>query len=486
MNIIIPIGGKGERFSKCGYTNPKPLIPIFNKPMILHVLDNLRLSSQDKVFIIYYNIDVDVFEKSILERYPSVVFIALSKQTSGAAETIYLGLQEILSCGQGRDICRKTMLLDCDAFYGQDVVSMFSTIDSCKNAVFYTKNTDLNPIFSYIVMDDLGQISQIEEKQKISDNANTGIYCFSDIEILYQYAKQIVDLGIVVRGECYTSCIIAEMLKDGRIFMGIELDPACVFNAGTPLQLETYIRDTFVFLFDLDGTLVITEDIYYEIWKELLETYKITLTKEVFTSIISGNNDSHVFSRLLPNISLADREMLSMKKDERFSSHIDKIRTVDGAMEFLDGIYRHGHKIAIVTNCNRATAELILSYLHMNQFFDTVIIGSECVRAKPYPDPYVQGMRFFGVSSDRVIIFEDSKTGILSAQGVSGRSVIGIQTLYSAKELFDIGVDRAIENYIGLSYRDILEYQNMNINTIKRHIINSMGGWNIMDILQYF
>jgi NDP-sugar pyrophosphorylase family protein len=31
MNIIITLGGKGERFSKNGYKEPKPLIPIFDK-----------------------------------------------------------------------------------------------------------------------------------------------------------------------------------------------------------------------------------------------------------------------------------------------------------------------------------------------------------------------------------------------------------------------------------------------------------------------
>ena len=41
MNIIIPLGGKGERFLKNGYTQPKPLIPILEKCMIDHVLDNI-------------------------------------------------------------------------------------------------------------------------------------------------------------------------------------------------------------------------------------------------------------------------------------------------------------------------------------------------------------------------------------------------------------------------------------------------------------
>ena len=53
MNIIIPLGGKGERFFKDGYTDPKPLIQILNKQMIFYVLDNLNICEEDRIFIIY-------------------------------------------------------------------------------------------------------------------------------------------------------------------------------------------------------------------------------------------------------------------------------------------------------------------------------------------------------------------------------------------------------------------------------------------------
>ena len=48
MNIIIPVGGKGERFKHKGYTVSKPLIEVFEKEMILHVLDNLILDKDDR------------------------------------------------------------------------------------------------------------------------------------------------------------------------------------------------------------------------------------------------------------------------------------------------------------------------------------------------------------------------------------------------------------------------------------------------------
>ena len=95
MNIIIPIGGKGERFLNCGYKEKKPLINILGKPMIYYVLDNLQITPDDKVFIIYYDIDDSVFKNIILEKYPYINFIKINFQTRGAAETIVEGLKKI-------------------------------------------------------------------------------------------------------------------------------------------------------------------------------------------------------------------------------------------------------------------------------------------------------------------------------------------------------------------------------------------------------
>ncbi len=96
MNIIIPIGGKGERFKNKGYTKPKPLIDIFEKPMIFYVLDNLNINENDTIYIIYNTIlEKDNFIQIIKKKYPLIHFIQLPKDTSGAAETLYLGLHSI-------------------------------------------------------------------------------------------------------------------------------------------------------------------------------------------------------------------------------------------------------------------------------------------------------------------------------------------------------------------------------------------------------
>ena len=56
MFIIIPLGGKGERFKKEKYEKPKALIPIFEKPILYYLLDNLDLKMIDFVYILQIEI----------------------------------------------------------------------------------------------------------------------------------------------------------------------------------------------------------------------------------------------------------------------------------------------------------------------------------------------------------------------------------------------------------------------------------------------
>ena len=45
MNVLIPMAGLGSRFSKEGYTLPKPLINVNGKPMIQLVVENLNIDA---------------------------------------------------------------------------------------------------------------------------------------------------------------------------------------------------------------------------------------------------------------------------------------------------------------------------------------------------------------------------------------------------------------------------------------------------------
>ena len=255
MNVIIPLGGKGERFKNEGYIEPKPLIKIFGKEILFYVIDNLFLNKNNELNLdiniyIIYNKELDEYNFADIMKlkYPMIHLIKLANDTRGAAETVYIGINEIFNSKENKNIIhKKTLLIDGDTFYTRNIIDMFYNNPFDKKndygAIFYTKNDNPNPIFSYITFDTYNNIvTQIIEKVKISDNANTGAYGFANINDLKHYAKYVLDNNITFKNEFYTSCIIDCMIKDGYGFRAIELTDNDVHVLGTPAQVRAFIK----------------------------------------------------------------------------------------------------------------------------------------------------------------------------------------------------------------------------------------------------
>lgn len=256
MNIIIPIGGIGQRFKDEGYDHPKPLVTALGKPMIYHVIDSLKLETRDIVHIVYHNhLKEFNFESLIKFYFPKykIRFIVLDYLTKGASETVLRCLEKLTI----EELNDNVLIVDCDTFYNDDILSKYKSVTFSKNTIFYFNSTDPNPIYSYIVLErEQNKITEIREKVKISDNANTGAYGFESGKVLMEYCNKILNLD----KELYISCVYEEMLKDNKIIIGIKVDS---FNCvGTPLQLKTYcnkykeVEAPLRVCFDLDNTLV--------------------------------------------------------------------------------------------------------------------------------------------------------------------------------------------------------------------------------------
>lgn len=89
MNIVIPMAGLGSRFAKAGFINPKPLIDVMGKPMIVRVLENLYYSNANYI-LIARNEYLAKTQQVIQELLPNmnVKLIGIDKLTEGSVCTI--------------------------------------------------------------------------------------------------------------------------------------------------------------------------------------------------------------------------------------------------------------------------------------------------------------------------------------------------------------------------------------------------------------
>lgn len=231
------------------------------------------------------------------------------------------------------------------------------------------------------------------------------------------------------------------------------------------------ISSHYAFLFDLDGTLVISDDIYFHIWSTILKKYNLYLTFDLFNKHIQGKSDKDVIKYFIPSLHNNNKDNkdscheISELKDMLFIENIDKIKIVSGCIEFIEKIKMLGHKVCIVTNCNRNVAEQILKKINLQN--EICIIGNECSEPKPSPEPYFEAMRRLNADKEECIIFEDSRDGIKSAMQANSKCVCGIETSFNKNELLNMGCKTTIQNYLYLEITQFTTYENNDFNLKK-------------------
>lgn len=261
MNILIPCGGLGERFSRERYREPKPLICAMGKPVIVWLLDELNIGPDDTL-VIAYNVDLerwrmeDRLRKALHSRGACLRIVHLPHATRGAAETVAIALEKGLTPVECQ---RKTMLFDCDTFYRRDIVSTFRSWPHDVNMSVVFRDEGTSPIYSYCELLSNDRIGEIREKTRISPWANTGCYSFACGTTLLQYCR--LALGRNVGSECYISSVISTMLSEKHPFQALPISAHDFVCLGTPLQLRLFCATEPTFAprrvcFDLDGTLV--------------------------------------------------------------------------------------------------------------------------------------------------------------------------------------------------------------------------------------
>lgn len=87
------------------------------------------------------------------------------------------------------------------------------------------------------------------------------------------------------------------------------------------------------------------------------------------------------------------------------------LQRMPGLTEFLQWIDSRQLRRAAVTNAPRDNTHMMLAALQLGSYFEAVVLGEECERAKPHPDPYQQGLQLLGLQPHEAIVIEDSPAG---------------------------------------------------------------------------
>jgi phosphoglycolate phosphatase len=189
-----------------------------------------------------------------------------------------------------------------------------------------------------------------------------------------------------------------------------------------------------VVLFDLDGTLVDTlEDLSDAVNHMLTEFGKPALEVDTIKHLI-GKGSRNLVQRALQSDSLEDIER-GLKLFIDFNSRNIAVhsRLYPGVNELLQGLSKHGIKMAIVSNKNEALSRQILDVLGIEHFFTLICGGDTLPELKPSPLPLLRTVAGLGFAPDQAVMVGDSINDIM-AGNLAGIVTIGCSWGFGGEE----------------------------------------------------
>jgi HAD superfamily hydrolase (TIGR01509 family) len=233
LNVLIPMAGAGSRFEKAGYTFPKPLIDVEGDPMIKLVTENLSLRAN----FIY------IVQKSHREKYnldtllnlisPNCKIVEVDGLTEGAASTTLLA-KEFIDNDNPLVMANSDQYIEWDS--NEFMYKMMET--NCDGGIVTFKST--HPKWSFAKVNENGLVSEVAEKNPISDIATVGIYYWKRGADYVKYAEQMIEKNIRVNNEFYVCPVFNEAIGDGKEIRTFEIQK--MMGLGTPEDLTTYLR----------------------------------------------------------------------------------------------------------------------------------------------------------------------------------------------------------------------------------------------------
>jgi HAD superfamily hydrolase (TIGR01509 family) len=233
ITVVIPMAGNGSRFTRAGYADPKPLIPVRGKPMISWVVDNLAIPCAQFIFVIRAD-----YPESCKEHLRSIAphcsIVVVDQVTEGAACTVLLA-KDLINNNTPLLIANSDQFIEFDC---AEFVRSF--IESGADGKISTFDGQRNPKWSYAAVKD-GFVTEVREKDPFSSHATTGVYMWKHGADFVRFAEQMIAKNIRVNNEFYTVPVYNEAIADGlKVTIS---DCVKMWGLGVPEDLEFFLEN---------------------------------------------------------------------------------------------------------------------------------------------------------------------------------------------------------------------------------------------------
>lgn len=179
-------------------------------------------------------------------------------------------------------------------------------------------------------------------------------------------------------------------------------------------------------IFDMDGVIINSEPIHYEILSGIFNNLGFTLSKEEYSKFV-GTSSRSMWRIIKEKYSLNQslEELLHLGRDEYFSFLRDQdISPVPGIEKLLQEAKELNNNIILASSSSMENIELVLKVLNLEFHFDHKISGAELENPKPHPEIFTKAASMVNSKPEKCLVIEDSENGVKAAKA-AGMKCIG-------------------------------------------------------------
>ncbi len=233
--IVIPMAGKGSRFSREGYKPPKYMVEVNGKSLFEYSVGSLPINIAEKIIFIClkehkkFNV-VDFIKKRV--QHENIQIIYLDSVSRGQAETVFKAKNEV-------DVQSELIIYNIDTYFNSSkLVGILNSKELKMDGVigaFISESNDEK--WSFAQLDKNKKVAATAEKKKISDYALTGFYHFTRSQDFFEVAEKWMKEGRTVKDEFYIAPMYNELISQGKHYI---LD---IVDEFIPLGTPDEVRD---------------------------------------------------------------------------------------------------------------------------------------------------------------------------------------------------------------------------------------------------
>lgn len=187
-------------------------------------------------------------------------------------------------------------------------------------------------------------------------------------------------------------------------------------------------------VFDLDGTLVLSEGRNRAIWSAFFTAHGIPVDEDLLVRVTGrrGLDSLAELAHLFPGRTVEQLYAQVCELESRLD--LPPIVPTPGAAELVRQIGRTGTPLGLVTSATRGYAEACLDDVGVRELFSVVVTAEDVGRGKPDPEGYLLACARLGVDPTHAVGFEDAPAGVAAVKA-AGMRCVGVTTSQPARSL---------------------------------------------------